>query len=171
MGGVRDDHVGTIDAPFLARLVPINQERIDDALGAAEAHCATRFVRWILLADLVAMHEGEGHRDDVRLEASHARADVSLKRVDVREERKDRVQEIVVLVIAAIHRSRTAAVFPCLVLRAGDGSKLLEDGIGRAALRREAADYSVALRVGVEASHQGFDLFAHDSLPLPTFSA
>ena len=74
-----DGGLGTIDAAFIARFVSVDQQRIDDAFRAAKPNRAACGVRGLVLLDLAPMQHVEGHRDDVRFEAGHARTDVSLQ--------------------------------------------------------------------------------------------
>ena len=75
----------------------------------------------------LGVQEVERHRDDLALELRHARAHVALERVHVREQLEGAAHEVVVLVVAAVHRARALAGLPRRVLALGEAVELLQD--------------------------------------------
>ena len=127
VGRLRPDHFRLCDAALDARPVAVGEDRVLDALRAAGPDGAAGLLRRIMLLDRLAVQHRERHRDDLALEATHARADVALQRVDVAEVAERLVQERVVLVIPAVHRAGALAALPFAVLALGHRAHLLED--------------------------------------------
>ena len=75
-----------------------------------------------LSADRVGVQQVERHGDDLALELRHARAHVALQRVHVREQLEGAAHEVVVLVVAAVHRPGALAGLPRRVLVAARSS-------------------------------------------------
>ncbi len=81
------------------RVVTVGEHRVADASGPAGGDQADGG----FLGDSLAMEEVEGHRDDLGLELGGARTDIPLERVHVPEETERFVQEVVMIVISAVH--------------------------------------------------------------------
>ena len=94
------------------------------------------------------MEQVEGHRDDLALEPGRARAHVALQHVHVGEEPERLVEEVVVLVVAAVHRARALAGLPERVLLLRHVAQLLEDLVAGPALLGQRAVDAEPLGVG-----------------------
>ena len=112
VGGFWLDDVGAHDVPGRHGVIAIGQQRVADAPCSARRHQADRLGP----GHGLGVQEVERHGDDLRLEPGCARAHVPLQHVDMREERERLVQEVVVIVVAAVHGSRTPARLPRRIL-------------------------------------------------------
>ena len=108
--------VRPVDAARLARVLAVREHRVQDAAAAARGDEPDRVAA---VVDRVGVQQVEGHGDDLALELRHARADVALQRVHVREQLEGAAHELVVLVVAAVHRARDLAGLPRLCPRRG----------------------------------------------------
>ena len=70
----------------------------------------------VAVGDGVRVHQIERHGRDLAFKAGRAWTHVSLNGIHVREEREDLVDKSKVRFISSIHRSRTLAISPTLVL-------------------------------------------------------
>jgi hypothetical protein len=85
-----------------------------------EAHgLVTSLVTCVAVGHRLGVHQVQGHRDDLALELRLARAHVALQRVDVGEHPERLAQEVVVLVVAAVHRPGDLPGLPERVLLLG----------------------------------------------------
>ena len=134
VAGLGLDEVGPGDAPRRRRLLAVGEHGVEDAAGAAGGDEPGR----LAVGDRVGVEQVERHGDDLALELGRARAHVPLQHVDVGEEPERLVHEVVVLVVAAVHRARALAGLPEGVLLLGHGLQLGEDLVARAARRGEA---------------------------------
>jgi hypothetical protein len=82
----------------------------------------------------LGVEQVEGHGDDLALEAGGARAHVPLEDVHVGEEPERLVHEVVVVVVAAVHRPGALAGLPEGVLLLGHVVQLGEDLLARPAV-------------------------------------
>ena len=103
----------------------------------------------VAVGDRVGVQQVERHRDDLALELRHARAHVALQRVHVREQLERAAHEVVVAVVAAVHRARALAGLPRRVLALREVGELGDDRVAAPSLRRHAADHVVGLCVRV----------------------
>ena len=94
----------------------------------------------------LGVEQVERHRQDLGLELGGARAHVALQHVDVGEQAERLVHEVVVLVVAAVHRARALAGLPERVLLLGHRLQLGEDlGAGRPRGGKGAVDREAVL--------------------------
>ena len=114
--GLGLEEVGPVDAAPVPRQFAVREDRVQDAAAPSRRHEPGR----LGAGDCVGVQQVEGHRDDLALELGHARAHVALQRVDVREELERASHEVVVAVVAAVHRARALAGLPHGVFAAGD---------------------------------------------------
>jgi len=110
--GLGLDEVGPGDAPGLTGVLPVGDERVQDRAGATRGHQS----RGLGVGHRLGVHQVEGHRDDLALELGLARAHVALEGVDVGEHAERLAEELVVLVVAAVHRPGDLAGLPERVL-------------------------------------------------------
>ena len=113
--GLGLDDVRLRDAARLRRVLAVGEHRVQDAAGAAGGDEADR----LGVGDRVGVEEVERHGDDLALELRLARAHVALQRVHVGEQPERLVHEVVVLVVAAVHRAGALAGLPERVLLLG----------------------------------------------------
>ncbi len=86
----------------MGAVLAVGQDRVQDAARAAGGDEATRLV--VRGGRRVARLEAERHGDDLGLEFRRARAHVALEHVHMGEEAECLVHEVVVIVVAAVHR-------------------------------------------------------------------
>ena len=133
--GLGLDEVGAGDAAHLGRVVAVGQQGVQDAAGPAGGDHAGG----LAAAHLGGVHQVEHHRDDLALEAGGRGAHVALEGVDVGELAERLVEELVVLVVAAVHRPRDLAGLPERVLLDRHRRELGQDvGAGAAGLGQRA---------------------------------
>ena len=100
VSGHRQHDVGVRD-PSLAAPLPVHEQRVHQALGAAARHHPTRFR---------CVHEVGSHGDDLAFEPCRTGVHVALQDVGVAVVAEHLVQERVVLVIAGIDRAADLAL-------------------------------------------------------------
>ena len=145
VGGDRNHDLGLGD-PALAPPLAVDEDRVDQALGAADRHHpAGRAVR-----DRVPVEQAERHRDDLALELRRARVHVALEHVHVREVAIDLREEAEVVLAAVVERARDLPLARPLVLPLGHLRDLVEDLLARDPLARELPVGLVPLPVGPE---------------------
>ena len=142
--------VRPVDAARLLRVLAVRQHRVEDAAAPARGDEAGRRVAG---ARRVGVEEIERHRDDLALELRHARAHVALQRVDVREELEGTPHELVVPVVAAVHRAGALAGLPHRIFSAREVDELPDDRLPAPPFGGHAADHVVRLGVGILAAH------------------
>ncbi len=105
------------------------------------------------VGDRVGVEQVERHGDDLALEPRRARAHVALQRVHVGEQPERLVEEVVVLVVAAVHRPGALAGLPERVLLLRHHPQLLEHLLAGPAVLGERAVDAEALGVGEAIAH------------------
>ena len=131
------DHVGTGDAADRGGVVAVGEHGVADAAGPARRDEADR----IGPLDGLTVEQVERHGDDLGLEPGGARAHVPLQHVDVGEQSERLVEEVVVVVVAAVHRARALARLPGGVLVGRHGPEDPEDLVtGQALLGQGVVD-------------------------------
>src|SRR3984957_6381230 len=149
VGGLGLDHVRAGHAPLLGRVLAVGEDRVQNAAGPAGGHQAAGVVTGGQRG--VPGVQVERHGDDLGLELGRTRAHVPLQDVDVREQAEGLVHEVVVVVVAAVHRSRALAGLPERVFLRGHRAELGQDLFpARAPLRERSVD-GEAVGVGVVA--------------------
>ena len=138
------------DATLLARLLPVREDGVEDAAAAAARDEPDRIVA--AGAGGVGMHQVEGHRDDLALEAGRAGAHVSLQRVHVPVHLERLRHEGVVLLVAAVERPGGLALLPRAILERRHLTQLAQDLVRRPPDRWHRSQYRVAVGVR-ERSH------------------
>src|SRR5262245_44866773 len=139
-------------ASTACRMLPLPPDVTSPAGGAA-AHSRRPAPGARRFGDLVCVRRVERQRDDLALELRHARAHVALQRVDVGEQFVGAPEELIVLVIAAIHRAGALPGLPHAVLVVGEPLELLQDRWPGSAFRRHAADDVVGHCVWIGRAH------------------
>ena len=119
------------DDPTRAPVLAVSKHCMEDAAGTT-AGDEPRRLRFVKRA---GVQHVERHGDDLALELRHARAHIALERIHMREERERAVDEVVMLVVAAVHRAGALARLPERVFVARDGRELGEDRIAASTLR------------------------------------
>ena len=149
VGGLGLDHVRLRHTARLGGVLAVGEDRVQDAAGPAGGHqpagvvtCGHRGVAGVKV---------ERHGDDLRLELGRARAHVALQDVHMGEKAERLVHEVVVVVVAAVHRARALARLPEGVLLRRHGAELGEHLVPAHALGREHAVDGEAVGVGVVA--------------------
>ncbi len=123
--GLGLDEVRAVDSPRLLRELAVREHRVQDAAAPARGDEPDR----LAVGDRVGVEHVERHGDDLALELGHARAHVALQRVHVCEEVEGAPEELVVRVVAAVHRARALPCFPRLVLGVGEAFELGDDRV------------------------------------------
>ena len=114
--------------------------------------------------DRVGVHEVERHGDDLALEARRARAHVALQDVDVRVQCERLVEKLVVLHVAAVHRSRAFAGLPERIFLFRHLAQLVEHHLARLTGLRQPLIDGEAPRVRVNLSQRAVLLIRHGVL-------
>ena len=159
VAGLGLHEVGPGDAPGLAGVLAVGDERVQDRAGPARGHQAGR----LAVGHRLGVHQVEGHRDDLALELGLARAHVALEGVDVGEHAERLAEEVVVLVVAAVHRPGDLAGLPERVLLGGHRLHLGQHVGARPPARGERPVDGVP--VGVREVVHGPDATAHGRAP------
>ena len=105
-----------LDAALLSPLFTVGEHCVGDARRASRRDHARR----LAVADDPGVEEVKRHRDDLAFETRRARAHVALKGVLMGEQAERLLQERVMLVVPAVHRSRAPTRLPDGVLRDRD---------------------------------------------------
>ena len=100
--------LGSSDAALLAGVLPVGEDGVQDAAGAAGRDQADGLVS----GHRRGVEQVERHGDDLALELGLARAHVALQGVDMSEQSERLVEEAVVIVVAAVHGARALAGLP-----------------------------------------------------------
>ena len=146
--------LGRVDAAGGAVLA-VGEHGVADAAGAAGGDDPGG----LGAGDRLGVEEVERHGDDLALEVRGARAHVALQRVDVREQPEGLGQEVVVVVVAAVHGPGALPGLPEGVLLLRHGGQLGEDVVAGAAVLGQRAVHREAVLVRVVA-HRAFSLAA-----------
>ena len=122
-------------AAGLPGVLAVGDQRVQDRAGPAGRHQTRR----LAVGHGLGVHQVEGHRDDLALELGLARAHVALQGVHVGEHPERLAEEVVVIVVAAVHRPRDLAGLPEGVLLLRHRPHLGEHVVARPAAVRERA--------------------------------
>ena len=161
---LRQDDLRCLDAALSAELVAVDDQRGDDALGAAGGHRPAGRVGRMMRRDRIRVHEVERHGDDFALETRRARAHVALEGVDVRIQCERLVEELVVLHIAAVHRSRALAGLPERIFLFRHLAQLVENRLAWPPGLRQPLIDGEAPRVRVDLAQRAVLLIRHGVL-------
>ncbi len=123
VGGFGLDDVGSGDPSLLMGVLPVGQHGVGDAPRAPRRHEAGRS----RAVHSFGMEKVQCHGDDFGFELGGARAHVALERVDVREQPEGFGEEVVVVVVAAVHRPRAFPGLPEGVLLLRHHLEVAED--------------------------------------------
>ena len=140
------DNVRVLDATLFSTLLAVGEHRVGDARRASRGDHTRR----LAVAHEPGVEEVKRHRDDLAFKAGGARAHVALEGVLMGEQAERLSQERVVLVVPAVHRSRTPTSLPDGVLRGRDFAQFRDDLLTGAAALRERAIDPQAIGIGIK---------------------
>ena len=142
MGGLGLDHVGTGGSRRVG--FAVGEHGVGDRPRSARRDHAGR----VGAGHGVGVQHIEGHGDDLGLELRRTRTHIALERVHVREVAERLVEEVVVVVVTAVHGARALAVFPDPILALGDVVHHREDLFSGGALVRHRTVDRIGIGVG-----------------------